>query len=734
MFNFKLGTYKSIIARRLIIYVVLFSSLITLIATAIQLTRDYKNDVALIDNHLQQVHDVHLKSLTTTLWASDIKELKTHLEGILQIRDMQFLEVRDRERVWVSVGTRQEKNTISRQYPMVYRHRGRAIEIGTLTVVASLSGVYQRLFDRVWVILVSNAIKTFLVAAFILLIFQTLVTKHLTRIADFARKLNVKKLDKQLSLDRKARQEHKPDELTQVVNAINEMQTNIKDSITALENSESQVSLLMDSTAEAIYGIDLDGNCTFANPACIWMLGFIDASDLLGKNMHDLIHHTRPDGSLYPQEACRIHQAFRQEKGAHVDDEVLWRANGSSFPTEYRSYPIRRNGEIVGAVVSFTDITERRAMETLTGRLGRIMDRSSNEIYVFDAESLHFIQVNQGAQQNLGYTMEELEQLTPLDLKPEFTEDEFSNLINPLHTGMESQLIFETLHKRKDGTTYPVEVRLQLSRLEEPAVFVAVIQDISERRQAERALKKHADELERSNAELERFAYVASHDLQEPLRMITSYVQLLQRRYQGKLGKDADDFIAYAVDGARRMKALINDLLAYSRVSSHREPFKSVKAEKALEKALANLRVVIDEYDAEISHGPLPTVFADGDQLMLLFQNLISNAIKFHSDNPPRIQVAAEQDSKGWVFSIQDNGIGIDPEYAERIFIIFQRLHAKGDYPGTGIGLAICNKIVERHGGRIWVESAPGKGAIFYFTLPYKQEVEGHDEQQRQTN
>jgi len=728
--RFNPGTYKSIIARRLIIYVILFSSFITLITTAIQLTWDYKNDVALINDQLQQAQDVHLKSLTAKLWASDIKGLRTHLDGILQVRDMQFLEVRDRERIWLSVGTHQEKNTISRQYPMVYRHRGRVIEIGTLTVVASLSGVYRRLFNRVWIILVSNAIKTFLVAAFILFIFHTLVTKHLARIADFARQLDVKKLGKRLSLERKAHPAHKPDELAQVTSAINEMTKRLNEDITAIRRTEEKFQGLLESAPDAIVIADTEGRVTLVNSQTEKLFGY-PREELLGKPVETLIparyRNTHPGNR-----ANFLTKPHIRHMGASLELYGLHR-DGHEFPIEINLSPIEAEDGLL-VISDIRDISNRKRMETLTGRLGRILDRSSNEIYVFDAESLHFIQVNQGAQQNLGYTMEELEQLTPLDLKPEFSKDKFDRLIGPLRTAEKDQVIFETIHQRKDGTTYPVEVRLQLSRQEKPAVFVAVIQDISERRQTERTLKKHAEELERSNTELERFAYVASHDLQEPLRMVASYVQLLQRRYQGKLDKDADEFIAYAVDGASQMKLLINDLLAYSRVGSNSKSFETVNIETTLEKALTNLEVAINESNAEITHGPLPTVFADDGQLTLLFQNLIGNAIKFHSKNPPRIQVSAEQDSKGWVFSIQDNGIGIDPEYAERIFIIFQRLHTREDYPGTGIGLAICKKIVECHGGRIWVESVPGKDTKFYFTLPYKQEVDGYDELQQQTH
>ncbi len=225
-------------------------------------------------------------------------------------------------------------------------------------------------------------------------------------------------------------------------------------------------------------------------------------------------------------------------------------------------------------------------------------------------------------------------------------------------------------------------------------------------------------ELARSNSELEQFAYVASHDLQEPLRMVASYMQLLERRYKGKLDQDADEFIGYAVDGAGRMQRLINDLLGYSRLGTHGQAFTSISSQAALDQALDNLGVSLQESQAKVTHDPLPEVKGDQAQLVQLFQNLVGNAVKFHARKAPRVHVSAVPNDKEWVFSVRDNGIGIDPQYAERIFIIFQRLHDRSQYTGTGIGLAICKKIVQRHGGRIWVESEPGKGATFYFTLP----------------
>ena len=235
---------------------------------------------------------------------------------------------------------------------------------------------------------------------------------------------------------------------------------------------------------------------------------------------------------------------------------------------------------------------------------------------------------------------------------------------------------------------------------------------------ARQALEDTVAELKRSNADLQQFAYVASHDLQEPLRMVSSYTQLLARRYRGKLDSDADEFIGYAVDGANRMQTLIKDLLAYSRVTAQGKVFERVDCNGLLEEVLSNLRVADEQNRAVVTHDPLPTVMADRGQLGQLFQNLIGNAIKFRGEEPPQIHVSAEQRTGEWLFSVRDNGIGVGPQYAERIFIIFQRLHNREEYPGTGIGLAICKKIVERHGGRIWVVSHTGRGATFHFTLP----------------
>jgi PAS domain S-box-containing protein len=278
----------------------------------------------------------------------------------------------------------------------------------------------------------------------------------------------------------------------------------------------------------------------------------------------------------------------------------------------------------------------------------------------------------------------------------------------------------ELAGKRRNGVTFYAQVSASVvtDRDGNAICLQSSFVDITEQKKAEEDLKRTAENLKRSNQDLERFAYVASHDLQEPLRAVVSYTQLLARRYQGKLDTDADEYIGFVVEGATRMQTLINDLLEFSRLTTRTNIFKTTDCEVLIREAVDNLQHSAEETGAVITHDPLPTVMADPSQLMQVFQNLIGNAIKFHGADPPRIHVSAEHADHHWLFSVTDNGIGIEPEYYDRIFIIFQRLHNRTQYPGTGIGLALCKKIVERHDGRIWVESEPGKGSTFLFTIP----------------
>ncbi|MBI3585195.1 MAG: PAS domain S-box protein [Nitrospinae bacterium] len=326
----------------------------------------------------------------------------------------------------------------------------------------------------------------------------------------------------------------------------------------------------------------------------------------------------------------------------------------------------------------------------------------------------HIIDVNDAACSMIGYTRDELLNMSIPDIEAkESLEDTARHIRKVMEAGSDR---FETRHRCKDGRIIDIESST-IYRDINGGQFIAFLRDITDRKLAMEKIIRYSEDLSRSNEELQQFAYIASHDLQEPLRMVASYVKLIERRYKGRLDKDADEFIEFAVDGANRMKEMIEGLLEYSRVKTYGKPLVPTDCEGILSDALNNLQMTIKENNAVVTHDPLPDVLADDVQIGRVFQNLISNAIKFRKkEEPPRIHISAQQEGREWVFSFRDNGIGIKPQYKDGLFTMFKRVYSRKEYPGTGIGLAVCRRIVERHGGRIWVESEYGSGSAFYFT------------------
>jgi PAS domain S-box-containing protein len=488
----------------------------------------------------------------------------------------------------------------------------------------------------------------------------------------------------------------------------------------ALRASEDRFRIASETSNDVVYEWDLKQN--------VQWFGKID--EMLGYAPGEFPRTL--DGwaaSLYPEDLERVTAAIQ----AHLKEKVpfdseyrvrskdgdyrWWAARGATTRTP-EGTPVRWVGTV-------TDITERiRAEEVLRESERRLREAQkmaqlgywswdvrsgivewSEEVYnIFHLDPNKFIP--------------HIDSILALSPWPEDHERD-KELIR---TAMESHEKgdYEQRFIRPDGSTGYYYSTFQGKYDEEGNLIsiIGTVLDITERKSAEETLQLTLVDLERSNKELEQFAYVASHDLQEPLRMVASYTQLLAQRYEGQLDDKARMFIDYAVDGAVRMQRLINDLLAYSRVNTQVKTHEILDSHAVLGEALRNLSAAIEENRAIVSNDDLPTVRADAIQLSQLFQNLIGNAIKFHSAELPRIQVSACDLGREWQFSVKDNGIGIDAQYADKVFVIFQRLHTRQEYSGTGIGLAICKRIVERHGGRIWFESEPGKGSTFYFTLP----------------
>ena len=468
---------------------------------------------------------------------------------------------------------------------------------------------------------------------------------------------------------------------------------------------------LLEASLDPLVTISADGKITDVNAATERVTGR-SREALVGTDFSD--YFTEPE-----QARAGYKQVFREGSVQDYPLEVR-RRDGHVTPVLYNAAVYRdESGAVIGVFAAARDVTEHKRAEEAVRRAGAynrsLLEASLDPLVTISADG-KITDVNAATERVTGRSREAL---VGTDFSDYFTEPEQARAgyKQVFREGSVQDYPLEV--RRRDGHVTPVLYNAAVYRDESGAVIgvFAAARDVTERKRAEEALAARTEELARSNAELERFAYVASHDLQEPLRMVSSYVQLLARRYQGKLDSDADDFIGFAVDGAGRMQRLITDLLAFSRVGRHDKGFEPISLDTALDQALINLQVAIEESGAVLTREPLPMVLGDTTQMVQVFQNLVGNAIKFRGKEPPRVHVSVRRHAGEWRISVRDNGIGVDGQYQERIFIIFQRLHGS-EYPGTGIGLPIARKIVERHGGRIRVESEPGKGSTFFFTMP----------------
>jgi PAS domain S-box-containing protein len=477
---------------------------------------------------------------------------------------------------------------------------------------------------------------------------------------------------------------------------------------------------LLEAAPDAMVVVNQSGAIVLLNAHAEKQFGY-SRDELLGQKVTNII----PEGfaeRLIADETRSAADALAQQIGTGIELSGL-RKDRSRFPIEIMLSPLESaEGTLVTAAIR--NISVRKAAEVHLGQMEEryrgLLEAAPDAMVVVNRAGA-IVLLNVQAEKQFGYNRDELlgqkiTNIIPVGFAERLIADGTRSAADAL--AQQIGMGIELLGLRKNGTEFPIEIMLSPLESDDGTLVTAAIRSIATRKQAEANLLSNIEELNRSNEELAQFAYIASHDLQEPLRMIASYTQLLSKRYKGKLDPEADEFIAFAVDGANRMQRLIQDLLAYSRVGTKAKELRETSSELALERALKNLGRTVGESHATVTHDPLPTVRADETQLVQLFQNLVGNGIKYHGSDAPRIHVSAAMNGeRKWIFSVRDNGLGIDAKYFERIFGMFQRLHGREEFEGTGIGLAICKKIVERHGGAISVESQPGHGSTFRFAL-----------------
>lgn len=591
---------SSPIGRKLLLYVVLFSTLITFLVTAVQLYLDYDQDVRLIDETLEEIQKIHGESLSDNVWTADRDSILLQLEGIMRMRDMAYIEVVEGDVLWAAVGNPYAGNTRERIIPLTYSTGGQRRDLGSLKVVASLDGVYQRLWARAVSVIVGNGIKTFLVAGFILWVFHGLVTRHLASISRYIDQLDLdRERDNYLVLDRRG-DKSRSDELDIVVDGINRLSAKTRAAFHELKRSEEKYRGLVTLAQEGIWTIDNNSITTFVNPAMANMLGY-SIEEMAGKHLFEFM-----DDNGIEVATANIR---KREKGISEqhDFEFLTKAGKRLYATMATSPIFDEQGEYAGAIAGVVNITERREAE--------------------DALKRH--------------------------------KDELENVV-----------------------------------------------------------RERTQQLIRSNQDLESFSYSVAHDLRGPLRSITSFSQILSDSTGDRLNDEEKDFLRRIIRAGKNMVGLIDDILKLAQISRTKMAVSTVDLSKIAGEIVGELTPTDRARKAQISIAEGLVVEGDQGLLKIALQNLLENAWKFSSkQDTTKIDFDVMEKNGETVFFVRDNGVGFNPLYASNLFKTFQRLHRSEEFEGTGVGLSTVERIMHRHGGRVWAESTEGQGATFFFTV-----------------
>jgi len=481
----------------------------------------------------------------------------------------------------------------------------------------------------------------------------------------------------------------------------------------ALEQLEAKYHDLYENAPDMFVSVDAKTKkIRECNQLLVNNLGY-KKDEIIGKPLFFIYHPDCLD------DVKKVFQSFTETGKVHNEELQLRQKNGSKIDVMLNvSAVMGEKGNEIHCMCILRDITNMKELEK---KFKKLLETAPDAIVIVNKKG-HIVLVNQQTENLFGYSSEELigqevELLMPVKFRNKHQGHRAGYARNPGFRPMGAGLELYGIHKK--GREFPIEISLSPLDMEKEILYSSTIRDITERKNTERLLKEYAAELEKSNEELELFAYVASHDLQEPLRVIISYMGLLEKRYMGQLDEKATKYIDNAVSASCRMRNLIDDLLTYSRLTTICKSFRKTNLTKTIKQVYNDLEISIKENKAKVYYNKLPIVKSDKTQMYQLFSNLVGNAIKFRKpDKAPEIYIGATRQGKEWIISVRDNGIGIKKEYFDKIFVIFQKLHTRLKYGGTGFGLAICKKIIEQHGGTIWLESKPGKGSTFYFSLP----------------
>ena len=590
---------------RLVTATVAFSTLVAILSTAVQLYFDYRSDLVDIESTLEQVNKSNLPTIANALWATNRNELQIAINGLARLPDVRYVEVRDNDKIWAVAGSPKSHNTQSRDYPISRIHRGESLAIGVMKVVIDMDGVYQRLWNKLWVILISNGVKTFLVAGFMLSLFHFLVTRHLREIAYYASHLDTDTLGSALTLHRSRRPNAKPDEFDLVQTGFNGMQKNLAISMNSLRESEERYRTVADFNYDWEYWLAPDGNLPYVSPSCERLTGYTAEEFQQNPGLLKSILH--PDDREWVSGYLERIELINEKPSREFDFRIIKRDGTVRWIAHVDQAVYAHSGGYRGRRASNRDITERKQAEAEVRKLN--------------------------------------------------TE----------------------LEKRVNDRT---------------AQLLAV------------------------NEELEAFSYSVSHDLRTPLRSIDGFSQALAEDYGERLDEVGHDYLSRVRRSAQRMGLLIDDLLRLARVSRTDMKLIHIDISALAQEVMADLHRHRGYCESPLSVQASLAAKGDPALLRIVMENLLDNACKYSSKiAKPRIEVGSVVEGDRTIYFVRDNGAGFDMAFVGKLFGAFQRLHRTEDFPGTGVGLATVKRIVHRHGGEVWAEGHPGKGAIFKFTL-----------------
>jgi len=753
------------LAGKLIFSMVIVSSLLTLLITAFQLYRDYAHEMNMIEQRFAQIQSVNVPSIAQSLWKTDDQELMLQLDGLSRLPYMQYLVIKENNKIIVERGEfRNDANTMSRTYPLTFRHRNEELYIGEFRVVITLDDIYQDLIDKIWIILVSNAFKTFMVAGFVLFIFQYLVTRHIVSLASQLKDIDIADLNKPIDLHRTDNPGNEEDELDVLVHAFNDMRQKISDSFQRTIRREEYLTRyesILAGTKDMMAYIDRNYTYRAINQAY---------SDVLGKSQDEIIgyHVDKFPGNEYIRKYAKPN-LDRTFGGEHVLlNTRLQNKDGKWIDIEVNFYPhYDAMGRIRGAVVNARDISERVAAEKERSRNAQVYKTLAQQGAVdfpeFVLNSLKLLQSVFGAKFSmvgklLPKTMK-IQTITVLefgnvtenfiyDLKGTPCERVYDKSREIVYAGVADKYPEDAFLKDIDAESYfgfPLfdtrgfvvgllviiddkphnpqswhedilsAFAARLSVEMERADVLAKLENYNA--ELESRVKQRTSELESSIRDHETFSYSVSHDLRTPLRAINGYSRLLKEDLQDVIEENAHSYLDNIVQASERMNMLIDSLLRLSRIGRQALEIENINLSDLANNAISDSK---DDRLEEIDFVIEENMYCHGDKnlLQIAIDNLISNAIKYTSKNPhPEIELGTLKKEGETVYFIKDNGVGFDERYSERLFEPFQRLHDETEFQGLGIGLATVSRIFNRHGGHIWAESKGGDGATFYFTL-----------------